>query len=76
VKININKAAKKNDPLLQLPSHGSDLPERSFAIFPLIVFLPDSASNELYGSRNDISITIVHYEQMNVIGGNHIIQNR
>ena len=64
--------------------HGSGPPRMLFcrrsrligAAFPLIVFLPRSARHEFYGSRNDISITIVHYKQMNVVWCDHIIQDR
>jgi len=44
-------------------------------MFPLIVFLSRSACDELYGPRNDLSVTIVHDEKVNVIGGDHIVQD-
>ena len=53
----------------------SILPKCSLSILPLIVFLPRSTCDELYGSRNDLSITIVGDKKVNVVGGDHIVQD-
>ena len=42
---------------------------------PLIVFLTGSARDEFHGTRDNISITIVDHEQVNVVGSDHIVQD-
>jgi len=51
------------------------LPESTFSLLPLIIFLPRPSCYQLYGFRDDISFSVVSYQEMDVVGGHHVIQN-
>jgi hypothetical protein len=42
-------------------------PEGPLPIFPLVVFLPGSTGHELYRPGDHISISIVDYQQVDVV---------
>jgi hypothetical protein len=46
----------------------------AFAIFPQIVLLRYPARDELHGSGNDVSLAIIMYKQMNMVGCDCIVQ--
>lgn len=41
----------------------------------LVVFLTCSSCNELYGSRDDLALSLVKDEKMDVVGEGHVIQD-
>jgi len=75
VKIDIYDATKKMLSSIRCRCVISILPKGTLSFLPLIVFLSGSTCHELYGSRNDDSITIVHDKKVNVVGGDHIVQD-
>jgi hypothetical protein len=42
-------------------------PVSTFSIFPLIVFLPRSSSNQLHRFWNDVSLPGINNQQVNVV---------
>jgi hypothetical protein len=49
-------------------------PERSLAIFALIVFLRSAPGNELHALGNSVPTGIFHQE-MNVVGRHHVVEH-
>ena len=63
MKINIYKTPKKMITVLHCRCVVSILPKCSPAVLPLIVFLTGSASDQVYGTPNNVSVTIVGDER-------------
>jgi hypothetical protein len=53
----------------------SVLPKGPFALLPLVVFLSRSSCNELHGSRNNLPLSPVENEKMDVVGSGHVVQD-
>ena len=51
-------------------------PECALPVFSLIVFLPGAAGDQLHGSGDAAPACGIQYQEMDVIGGNHIVQDR
>ena len=50
-------------------------PKGSFTVSPLIILLAGPPGYELHGLGNDLMIVIDGNQKMDMIGGDHIIQN-
>jgi hypothetical protein len=50
-------------------------PECTFSAFPIIVLLSSSASRQLQSLRDDFSAIPVMNQEMDVVGGCHVIEN-
>ena len=48
---------------------------RSFALLPLIKFLPSPSSDQLNRIRYDVSFAVVFYKEVDVVGGHHIVEH-
>jgi hypothetical protein len=48
------------------------LPKSAFAFLPPVVFLTGSSRNELHGSRNDLPLSTVKHQKMDVIASGYI----
>jgi len=42
-------------------------PKGSLSVFPLIIFLPDSACHKLQSPRDSLTIMLAVHQQMNVV---------
>jgi len=52
------------------------LPEGPFALLPLVVFLARSSCNELHGSRDDLTLTTVKHQKVDVLCGHVVLVRR
>jgi hypothetical protein len=76
VQIDVGTATKKMFPIFDSRRVITILPEGPITILPPIEFLAGPTGDQLHGFWNDVTIAIVGHEQVNVAGGDHVIQDR
>jgi hypothetical protein len=76
IQIDVGAAAKKMVSVFNSRCMVAVLPVCPIASLPLIKLLAGPTGNQLHGFWNHITVAIVGHEQMNVVRGDDVIQNR
>lgn len=75
IQIDIGHASDEMLPALDGGGMITVFPKHPFAIFPLIVFLPEAAGYQLHGTRQCLAVAAIHRQKVDVIRGDHEIQH-
>ena len=74
IQVDVDHASQKVIPALDSRGVIPVFPERPMPLLPVVVFLSRAARRQLQAAGDRIGLTLVDHEQMDVIGGDHVIQ--
>ena len=76
VGINVDHASRQMIPALRGSGMITIFPVGAFSVLSLIELLPRSSGHQLHGIGDHVPLPIIHNEQVNMVGCDHVVQNR